>query len=243
MPPLSLPVLAGLTPKSIDVELCDESVDEVNFNTDSDLIGITGNTSQINRAYEIADLFRKKGKKVILGGIHVSAMPHEARKHADSILIGEAENLWEVIIDDFRNNRLAEEYKSDTYTNLKKLVIPRYDLLKLYKYRKSYGTNIPRLPVQTSRGCPFNCKFCSVTVFIRSTFLLFYIKSLGANKIIFTDDNFIADVNYTKSLLNLLKKHDFSWICQVSTNIFRHEDLIAGMSKAGCNFYQLIYVR
>ena len=245
MPPLSLPVLAGLTPKSIDVELCDESVDEVNFNTDSDLIGITGNTSQINRAYEIADLFRKKGKKVILGGIHVSAMPHEARKHADSILIGEAENLWEVIIDDFRNNRLAEEYKSDTYTNLKKLVIPRYDLLKLYKYRKSYGTNIPRLPVQTSRGCPFNCKFCSVTKFwgpqIRTKPLenveeeLFHIKSLGANKIIFTDDNFIADVNYTKSLLNLLKKHDFSWICQVSTNIFRHEDLIAGMSKAGCN--------
>jgi len=165
MPPLTLPVLAGLTPKNIDIELCDENVDEVNFNTDADLIGITGITNQINRAYEIADVFRRKRKRVVMGGIHVSAMPHEAKDHADSILIGEAEDLWEAIIEDFRNNRLKEEYKADTYTDFKKLVIPRYDLLKLNRYRNSTGTNIPRLPLQTTRGCPFNCKFCSVTKF------------------------------------------------------------------------------
>jgi len=245
IPPLTLPVLAGLTPKDIDIELCDESVDEVDFNTDADLIGITGITSQINRGYEIADIFREKGKKVIMGGIHVSAMPHEAKDHADSILIGEAEDLWEGIIEDFQNGCLEEKYKADTYTDFKKLVIPRYDLLKLNRYRSSTGTNIPRLPLQVTRGCPFNCKFCSVTKFwgpkIRTKPLenvekeLLQIKSLGTNRIFFTDDNFIANISYTKKLLELLKKYDFSWICQVSTNIYQHEDLIAKMSKVGCS--------
>ena len=245
IPPLTLPVLAGLTPKDIDVELCDESVDKVNFNTDADLIGITGITSQINRGYEIADVFRKKRKKVVMGGIHVSAMPHEAKNHADSILIGEAEVLWESIIEDFRNNRLKEEYKSDAYTDLKKLVIPRYELLKLNRYRRSTGTNLPRLPIQASRGCPFNCKFCSVTKFwgpkIRTKPLenvekeLLRIRSLGTNRIFFTDDNFIANINYTRNLLELLKKHNFSWLCQVSTNIYQYEDLIVDMGKAGCS--------
>ncbi|MBW2491253.1 MAG: B12-binding domain-containing radical SAM protein [Deltaproteobacteria bacterium] len=244
IPPLTLPVLAGLTPRDIDVELCDESVDEVNFNTDANLIGITGITSQINRGYELADIFRKKGKKVIMGGIHVSAMPNEAKKHADSIVIGEAEDLWEGIIEDFRNDCLREEYKADKYTDLKKLVIPKFDLLKLNRYRGSAGTNIPRLPIQTSRGCPFNCKFCSVTKFwgpkIRTKPLeniekeLLYIKSLGTNRIFFTDDNFIADISYTKDIIELLKKYNFYWFCQVSTNIYRHEDLIVQMSQAGC---------
>jgi radical SAM superfamily enzyme YgiQ (UPF0313 family) len=245
IPPLTMPVLAGLTPKNIDVELCDECVDEVNFNTDADLIGITGITSQINRGYEIADIFRKKGKKVIMGGIHVSAMPHEAKNHADSIVIGEAEDLWEEIIEDFRNSCLKEEYKADTYPDFKKMVIPRYDLLKLNRYRNSTGTKIPRLPLQATRGCPFNCKFCSVTKFwgpkIRTKPIenveqeLLHIKSFGTNRIFFTDDNFIANISYTKNLLELLKKYDFSWICQVSTNIYQHEDLIFEMKNSGCS--------
>jgi radical SAM superfamily enzyme YgiQ (UPF0313 family) len=249
IPPLILPVLAGLTPKDIDVELCDESIDEVNINTDADLIGITGITSQINRGYEIADIFKKKGKKVVMGGIHVSAMPHEAKNHADSVLIGEAEDLWETIIEDFRYNRMKREYKSDAYTDLRKVVIPRYELLKLNRYRKSTGTNIPRLPIQASRGCPFNCKFCSVTKFwgpkIRTKPLknvekeLLRIRSLGTNRIFFTDDNFIANINYTRSLIELLKKHNFSWLCQVSTNIFQYEDLIVDMGKAGCS---MVYI-
>lgn len=245
IPPLTLPTLAGLTPDGIDIELCDESVDEVNFNTDADLIGITGITSQINRGYEIADTFRDKGKTVIMGGIHVSSLPEEAKQHTNSIVIGEAEDIWPEVIQDFKKNRLKEEYKSDRYPDLKKLVIPRYDLLKLNRYRKSTGTNIPRLPIQATRGCPFNCTFCSVTKFwgpkIRTKPLeniekeLLHIKSLGTNRIFFTDDNFIADVSYTKELIRLVKKHGFTFFCQVSSNIQQHEDIITAMGKAGCS--------
>jgi radical SAM superfamily enzyme YgiQ (UPF0313 family) len=245
IPPPTLPVLGGLTPKGIDLELCDENVDTVNFDTDADLIGITGISNQINRGYVIADAFRRRGKTVVMGGIHVSAMPDEAKDHADSILIGEAEDVWEKMIEDFRNNSLKKEYIADTYTDFKKLVLPRYDLLKLDRYRSSGGTNMPRLSIQASRGCPFSCKFCSVTKFwgpkIRTKPLenvekeLLQIKSFGTNRIFFTDDNFIADINYTRLLLDLLKKYKFSWICQVSTNIYRHEDLIVEMSKTGCS--------
>jgi len=244
IPPLTLPTLAGLTPKHIDIELCDESVDDVDFNSDADLIGITGNSSQINRGYEIAAAFRNKGKKVVMGGIHVSALPEEAKKHADSVVIGEAEDIWESIIQDFQHNQLKDTYKSGNYCDLKKLIIPRYDLLKLDRYRKSTGTNIPRLPIQATRGCPFNCHFCSVTKFwgpkIRKKPLenvekeLQNIESLGTNRVFFTDDNFIADVNYTRELLKIIKKKGFTFFCQVSTNIIHHEDIIAEMGKARC---------
>ena len=245
IPPLTLPTLAGLTPPEIDVEICDESVDEVNLRTDADLIGITGITSQINRAYELADIFRKRGKTVIMGGIHVSSLPEEAKRHCDSIVIGEAEDIWEDILEDFKNNRLKKEYKSDGYSDLKKLVIPRYDLLKLDRYRKSTGTNLPRLPIQATRGCPFNCNFCSVTRFwgpkIRTKPLenvekeLLYIKNMGTNRVFFTDDNFIAQVSYTRELIKLIKKHDFTFFCQVSSNIQQYEDIISAMGEARCS--------
>jgi radical SAM superfamily enzyme YgiQ (UPF0313 family) len=244
IPPLTLPTLAGLTPKNIQIELCDESVDSVDFNAEADLIGITGITSQINRAYEIADVFRTKGKTIIMGGMHVSALPDEAKEFADSVVIGEADDIWEQILDDYQNKSLKSEYKSNNYPDLKRLVIPRYNLLKLNRYRKSTGTNIPRLPIQATRGCPFNCSFCSVTRFwgpkVRMKPLenvereLLHIKSLGTNRIFFTDDNFIADVNYTRELIKLIIKHDFTFFCQVSTNIQKHEDIIEQMGKARC---------
>lgn len=244
IPPLTIPTLAGLTPAGIDVELCDESVEDVNFNTGADLIGITGITSQINRAYEIADAFRARGKRVILGGIHATALPEEAKQHADSVVIGEAEDIWEELIQDCRDNRLKEEYQAGRYSDLRNLVIPRYELFKLDRYRRSTGTKLPRLPIQVSRGCPFNCNFCSVTKFwgpkIRTKPLanveqeLLNIKSLGTDRVFFTDDNFIANIDYTRELLKLIRKHQITFFCQVSTNIQKHEDIIAEMGRARC---------
>lgn len=244
VPPLTLPTIAGLTPEDVEVQICDESVEEVNLETDAELIGITGITSQINRGYDIADAFRRNGKKVVMGGIHVSAMPDEAESHADSILIGEAEDVWKEMIEDCRRGCLQARYKPRDYPDLKTRVIPRYDLLKLDRYRRSTGSHLPKIPIQASRGCPFNCKFCSVTRFwgprIRTKPIenveseLSNIRGLGTNRVFITDDNFIANKAYAKSLLELLKKGGFSWSCQVSTNIHEDERLILEMAEAGC---------
>ena len=112
------------------------------------------------------------------------------------------------------------------------MVIPKYELLKLNRYRKSTGTNIPRLPIQATRGCPFNCNFCKPLENVERELL--NIKALGTNRVFFTDDNFIADVQYTRELLKLIKKHDFTFFCQVSTNIEKHEDIIIAMGEAKC---------
>ncbi len=244
MLPLTLPTIAGLTPKDFSVEICDESVEEVNLDTHAELIGITGITSQINRAYQIADQLRHRGKTVVMGGIHVSAMPDEAREHADSILVGEAEDLWVRILEDHGSERLKEQYVATDFPNLQAKVLPRYELMKLERYRRSSGSSLPRIPVQTTRGCPFNCSFCSVTRFwgprIRTKPIenvqaeLSHIKALGTNRIFFTDDNFIANTSYTRDLLSLLRKENFSWSCQVSTNIQEAEDVISDMASAGC---------
>ena len=244
LPPLALPTIAGLTPEDVEVRICDESVEEVDLRADADLIGITGISSQINRGYAIADAFRKNGKKVVMGGIHVSAMPDEAQGHADSILIGEAEDVWKEMIEDCRSGCLKERYQPRDYPDLKARVIPQYDLLKLDRYRRSTGSRLPRIPIQASRGCPFNCNFCSVTRFwgprIRMKPLenmeaeLSNIKRLGTNRVFLTDDNLIANSAYAESLMELLRKGGFSWSCQVSTNIQENERLIFKMAEAGC---------
>ena len=117
-------------------------------------------------------------------------------------------------------------------------------MLKLNLYRKSTGTNLPRLPIQTTRGCPFNCNFCSVTNFwgpkIRTKPLenvekeLLHIRDMGTNRVFITDDNFIAQVSYTRELIKLIKKYNFTFFCQISSNVQKHEDIIRAMGEAGC---------
>ena len=97
-PILGLTLLASLFPKTYDVRIINEAIEEVNFDTDVDLVGITGLTCVIQRAYSIADQFRRRGVKVILGGVHPSLLPEEAKEHADSVFIGEAEELLPIFL-------------------------------------------------------------------------------------------------------------------------------------------------
>lgn len=234
LPRLNLLLLAGLTPKEVDVNIVEEATEEIDFESKCDLVGITTFTNQAPRAYDIADRFREKGKTVVLGGMHVSVLPDEAKQHADSIIIGEADYLWKKIIEDFNNNELKPIYKCDDLHNLKGLPVPRYDLINRKKY-------MAIMPVQTSRGCPHNCDFCTVTKFFGGSYRLRPIddvirdvKATNSKKIFFVDDNITANRAYSSELFSRLIPLKIRWIGQSTINLGLFPDLCKLATKSGC---------
>ncbi len=153
--PLALPTLAAITPKEHNVKIIDEAIETIDFNEECDLVGLTAMTFKSARAYQIAKEFRQRGKTVILGGIHASMLPEDALKHVDCVVRGEAEETWPQVLEDFANGKLKTIYQAEKAPDVTMSPIPRYDLVKLENYYLIY--------LQTSRGCPYNCEFCTVT--------------------------------------------------------------------------------
>jgi radical SAM superfamily enzyme YgiQ (UPF0313 family) len=238
-PPLSLAYVAAVTPPDWEVKIIDENFDNCDFE-EADLVGITAFTSNINRAYEIARRYREKNIKVVMGGIHVSMLPDEALQYADSVVIGEAEGVWEKVITDFIKNSLEPKYYGPQLDLTSCNVMPRRDLLHPGYLWHS---------VQTSRGCPFDCHFCSVSKHMgkeyrqrRAEDVLEELQSIQSSYITFVDDNLIG---YTeKSRLraktifkgmierNLRKK----WWMQTSINAADDEHVVELAAKSGCMF-------
>ncbi len=160
MPPsLALPILASLTPSDVEVLLTDDNINQpIDYNETIDLVAISCFTPQAERAYEIADEYRKRGTKVILGGIHPSLRPEEAHEHADAVCVGEAESVWQQILNDAKNNDLKEYYRPNNDYNLADLPIPDRELFskKVYKWEAHL--------VSTMRGCPVRCSGCPIPV-------------------------------------------------------------------------------
>lgn len=242
MPSLALPVVAALTPTDVDVEIEDEYLMDIDFENKADLVGITSMTTQAERAYQIADEFRRRGKPVVMGGIHVSALPEEAAQHCDSVVVGEAELLWERVITDFRKGGLQRVYRTDQRHNLRGLPVPRIDLLPLHRY------SIPVIPVQTSRGCPHRCDFCIVTEFFGGTYRFRPVdevvreieiqKALFKEKrkkiIFFADDNIAANRVHAKELFKALIPLKIPWGCQCTLNITDDPQLLDLAAESGC---------
>jgi radical SAM superfamily enzyme YgiQ (UPF0313 family) len=241
-PNLGLPTLAALTPSGIEVGITIEYVDDIDFDEDVDLVGITAQTCQAPRAYQIAGEFRRRGKLTVMGGIHASACPEEATRHVDAVLIGEAENIWETILQDARANQLKRLYQAEGKPDLARLVIPRYDLLDYNRYMIPPFAKTPLIPIQATRGCPHNCDFCSVTTFwgrqLRKkpvTNVVREIEAIDPSRIFFADDNICADPAYSSSLFAAIKPLRKRWACQMSTTIMRHPELIDEAADAGCH--------
>lgn len=163
LPPLSLAILNSLTPTQHDVEIVNDITEEIDFSRPYDVVGITSMTTQVARAYEIADMFRKRRTKVVLGGMHPTVLPEEAKQHADSVVIGEADNLWGKLLEDVENSCLKDFYKDETPPDLQKLIIPKWDKMNMSIYPSQFGKKFPLMPIFTTRGCPYGCEFCSVT--------------------------------------------------------------------------------
>ncbi|MFQ5456666.1 MAG: radical SAM protein [Nitrospirota bacterium] len=233
-PRLSLTAIASLTPRDIEIILIDESVDNIDFDMDVDLVGISVMTFLAPRAYEIADRFRKRGVHVVLGGIHPSLLPDEAKEHADSVVIGEAEEIWPALIKDFKVGDLKPFYKMERYPDLKNLPFQRRDLLKK-------GAYMTENCVQTTRGCPFNCEFCSVTQFCGNTYryrpieeVIKEVETLDGNFVAFVDDNIAGNREYAKRLFSALKPLKKIWGSQGSLTMTNDPELMRLAAESGC---------
>lgn len=232
--PLNLMMIASITPRDINVEILDENIDTIDYNSPVDLVGIGANTSEINRAYEICDEFRKRGIAVVIGGIHASALPDEAGEHADSVVIGEAEGLWEKVIDDFRKGTLAKFYKHETFPDISRLPLPDRTVLKNKRY-------LTRNVFQLSRGCPFRCVFCSVTEFFGNTFrvrnedqVIEEIERMDGKFLIFVDDNIFGDPGYAAKLLEKMIPLKKKWVSQCTLHLADNSRLLNLATKSGC---------
>lgn len=232
--PLNLMMIASITPRDINVEILDENIDTIDYNSPVDLVGISSNTSEINRAYEICDEFRKRGIAVVIGGIHASALPDEAGEHADSVVIGEAEGLWEKVIDDFRKGTLAKFYKHETFPDISRLPLPDRAVLNKKRY-------LTRNVFQLSRGCPFRCVFCSVTEFFGNTFrvrnedqVIEEIERMDGKFLIFVDDNIFGDPGYAARLLEKMIPLKKKWVSQCTLHLADNSRLLNLATKSGC---------
>lgn len=240
IPSITMPTLAALTPKDIEVMIIDEHVDEIDFDLDADLIGITCHTFSASRAYELADEFRRRGKKVVLGGIHPTVLPEEAKAHADSVVIGEVEDLWEQLVADHQAKRLLPFYRAE-FPSMRREVVPRIDLINLKKYVNMPFSNLPTIPIETSRGCPYGCDFCSVTKFYGSRHrskpvenVVNEVKAIGAKYYFFCDVNIGADPQRAKELFRAIAPLRIKWAGQFNISAARDRELLKLARQSGC---------
>ena len=236
-PMLGLTLLAALFPKNYEVKIINEAIEAVDFSADVDLVGITGLTCVIKRAYTIADRFRERGVKVILGGVHPSLLPDEAKEHADSVFIGEAERMLGNVLEDFEAGELKPFYKNQDWSDLKGIPLPRRDLLG-----KHYSPFFKA--VETTRGCPNRCEFCSVPTINGKRYrirpleevdqeLSAIIKKRG-EYLFLADDNVTAKEDYALGLFEVFKRHEVKWMGFTTIKIAMNEGLLRKARESGC---------
>jgi len=231
---MSLAILAALTPDRFEVKVTDELVDDIDLAFPADLVAISTNSSNAPRAYEVAKAFRVKGAKVIMGGIHPSVMPDEVLLHADSLLIGEAEEMWPKILDDFLTNILQPRYRCKSYPDPAEIPSGKWDVIHQKRYY------LPRT-FQTSRGCPYGCSFCSSTQFFGMQHrcrpigqVISELKEYKGRIAVFIDDNIAGNPAYAKELFRAMKPLKQRWVAQTSLDIARDSELLRLSAESGC---------
>jgi radical SAM superfamily enzyme YgiQ (UPF0313 family) len=239
-PNLSLPTVAGITPSEHEVVLCDENVERVDFDTDADIIGLTGYVVHKQRIFEMAAEFRRRGKLVVVGGPFASLCPEELRGKVDVIFVDEAEYTWPQFLKDYQAGTWQAEYHQDEKPSMHDSPVPRFDLLKVDKYRT--------MTIQFARGCPFNCEFCDIIVMYgrrpRTKSVpqvmaeVQNLHHLGIHNIFVVDDNFIGNKKEAKDLLRALTEwqqahhYPIEFMTEVTLNIAQDDELLHLMRQA-----------
>jgi radical SAM superfamily enzyme YgiQ (UPF0313 family) len=234
IPQLAVYILEGLTPPQHTVKIIEEEAEQIDFEYPCDLVGISCMTANAPRAYDLCWEFKKRGKKVVLGGVHPTILPDEALLHADCVVIGEAEGVWETLLDDYERNLLQPTYHN-----------PSPDLARYIPkdYSKIVKKSVYKLiPVLTTKGCPYNCNFCCVSNIYGNTIRHLPIKNIvrdiqesGAKNIIFLDDNIIGDTHYAKALFKAITPLNINWVGQASISLLvNNNSMLRLASQSGC---------
>ena len=234
-PMLSLGILAALTPGDVRVTIADEHVEPIDFEEQVDLVGISTLTPTAPRAYAIADRFRRKGVPVVLGGVHPTFMPDEAGLHADAVCIGEAEGYWGQVVDDFKAGALKRVYQPPQRPNPVIVPVARRELFSKSGY-------IIRKTLLATRGCPFNCSFCSIIRQYGGGFRQRPIEDVVAEvqslrrrgPVAFVDDNIVGDPKWAKRLFRALVPTRIRWVGQGSITLAEDDSLLELAARSGC---------
>jgi radical SAM superfamily enzyme YgiQ (UPF0313 family) len=235
-PPLNLPYLAAMTPDHYKIEIIDENVEPFKFKK-ADIVGITSYTSSVVRGYELAQIYREQGITTVMGGIHASMMPEEALNYCDAVVVGEAESVWPKLLEDFEAGNLKRQYQG-AWTDLNNLPMPRRDILRNDYY--VWGS------IQTSRGCPMNCSFCSVSAFNGRRFrrrpleeVISELEQIPQKKVMLTDDNIIGyskeDNEWAKAFFARIKEKGINkhFFAQASIQFGEDLELIRLAAEGG----------
>ena len=240
LPSLGLLTLAGMTPPDVDVGYVEvPDLDALaGVPGDFDAVAISSFSAQIGEAYRLADRYRERGTKVVLGGLHVTARPQEALRHADAIVIGEGEPSWPALVADLERGALRRCYDSrGTSFRLEDAPMPRFELLDVDRYN--------RLTVQTQRGCPFRCEFCAASIRISPTYKvkpvakviaeIRRIKEIWPHPFIeFADDNTFVNKRHGKELVRALAREHVRWFTETDVSVAEDEELLQLMHDSGC---------
>lgn len=242
LPGLAFPLLASYLPENWEMEICIEVVDEINYDTDSDIVGIGAMGHAVFRAIDIAKEFKKRGKVVFMGGYMPSLVPWIVDEHCDGVIIGDAEISFPQLLKDFEKNGNIQRRYDNQLTTLENIPVPKYELL----LTKKIGF---MLPVQAGRGCPHLCSYCSIACRYKGRYLsrpvddvikdILRVKELGFNHFYLLDDNIVGNPKYLEELCQRIKPLKMAWASQCSVNLARNPSLLKVVADSGCKILSL----
>jgi radical SAM superfamily enzyme YgiQ (UPF0313 family) len=235
---VNLPLLAALTPPGHAVKLVDEAFSPDELDEDVDLVGITVMTDLALRAYRIADRYRQRGVKVVMGGIHPSVLPYEALQHADGVVLGEAEDAWPRLVSDAATGKIQPFYHSERLADLRNLPRPRQDL---YPQPRERGYVPLPINIETSRGCPYDCEFCSIGHVMGHQYrvkpvqdVIAEIESMESRYFFFVDDALALNRSHAEQLFVDLAPLRRFWVGQGTASLAEDLELLRLMKRSGC---------
>ena len=233
LPQLALHILAGLTPPEHEVRIIEEESQDIDLNEECDLVGISCMTANAPRAYDLSEEFRKRGRKVVLGGVHPTLLSEEALQHCDAVVVGEGEGVWEQLLKDLQKGKLQRKYYVPAPS------LDRYIPMRYGKGARKRQFNI--VPLMTTRGCPYSCEFCCVSDLfgkkIRHIPIDNIVRALSEGQsslYIFLDDNIMGDPPYAKALFKAIKPFHVEWIGQSSISFAHDTELMKLAVESGC---------